>query len=99
VKQVEPFAVKHYVSDARPTIKGNGFDGLEIGEDREQAERFIRFVNKAMHAAAPATPSPAQLVAAVPVPRTWDFATSRHSWVTSQDFDDYRAAVLRVTKA
>ena len=32
---------------------------------------------------------------AVPVPRTWDFATSRHSWVTSQDFDDYRAAVLR----
>ena len=32
---------------------------------------------------------------AVPVPRTWDFATSRHSWVTAQDFDDYRAAVLR----
>ena len=36
-----------------------------------------------------------EAVESVPVPRTWDFATSRHSWVTSQDLDDYRAAVLR----
>jgi hypothetical protein len=41
----EPFVVKHYSSDARPTIKGNGFDGLEVGRDRDEAEKFIAFVN------------------------------------------------------
>jgi len=40
-----PFIVKHYSSDERPTIKGNGFDGLEVGEDREEAEHFIAWVN------------------------------------------------------
>lgn len=47
---MEPFVVKHYASDERPTIKGNGFDGLEIGEDREEAERFVAFVNAAVAA-------------------------------------------------
>jgi len=41
----ELFVVKHYSSDERPTIKGNGFDGLEIGTDREDAEEFIAWVN------------------------------------------------------
>ena len=40
------FVVKHYASDKYPSIKGNGFDGLQIGEDREEAEAFINFVNK-----------------------------------------------------
>lgn len=42
---IENFVVKHYHGDDRPTIKGNYFDGLEIGEDREEAEEFIKFVN------------------------------------------------------
>jgi hypothetical protein len=42
---VETFVVKHYSGDKRPTIKGNGFDGLEVGEDREEAEEFIKFIN------------------------------------------------------
>jgi hypothetical protein len=42
---MEPFVVRHYTGEERPTIKGNGFDGLEIGEDREEAERFVAFVN------------------------------------------------------
>ena len=41
----EPFVVKHYVSDERPMIKGNGFDGLEIGEDREEAQAFVDWIN------------------------------------------------------
>ena len=41
----ELFVVKHYSSDERPTIKGNGFDGLEVGTDREDAEEFIAWVN------------------------------------------------------
>ncbi len=43
----EPFIIKHYDSDERPTLKGNGFDGLEIGteEDREWAEEFVAWVN------------------------------------------------------
>ena len=41
----EKFIVKHYVYDKRPSIKGNGFDGLEIGEDRDEAQEFIDYVN------------------------------------------------------
>ena len=43
---MERFVVKHYTEDERPTIKGNGFDGLEVGTDRDEAEQFIDWVNK-----------------------------------------------------
>ncbi len=43
---MEKFIVKHYSEDKRPTIKGNGFDGLEIGEYRDGAEEFVNFINK-----------------------------------------------------
>jgi len=42
---MEQFIVKHYTGEERPIIKGNGFDGLEIGGDRREAEDFIQFVN------------------------------------------------------
>jgi hypothetical protein len=42
---IERFVIKQYSDDERPIIKGNGFDGLEIGEDREEAQEFIDFVN------------------------------------------------------
>jgi hypothetical protein len=45
---IAPFIVKQYSDGERPIIKGNGFDGLEIGEDREEAERFVAFVNAAI---------------------------------------------------
>lgn len=45
VAQVEPFVVRHYTSDERPTIKGNGFDGLEIGTDRDEADVFVAWIN------------------------------------------------------
>jgi hypothetical protein len=41
----EPFVVRHYATESRPIIKGNGFDGLEIGEERTEAEEFIAWVN------------------------------------------------------
>jgi hypothetical protein len=47
----EPFVVKNYSGDERPIIKGNGFDGLEVGEDREDAERFVAWVNERICAA------------------------------------------------
>jgi hypothetical protein len=43
---VQQFVVKHYTSEERPTIKGNGFDGLEVGEDREDAEEFVGWLNE-----------------------------------------------------
>lgn len=43
---MEPFAVKHYSADERPTLKGNGFDGLEVGETRDEAEGFVAWVNR-----------------------------------------------------
>lgn len=53
----EPFVVRHYESDDYPSIKGNGFDGLQVGEDREEAEEFIAWVNK--HCVlAPSPPEP-----------------------------------------
>ena len=42
---MDKFIVKHYESDANPTIKGNGFDGLIVGDNREDAEEFINFIN------------------------------------------------------
>jgi hypothetical protein len=44
--KMESFVVKHYNEQAHPSIKGNGFDGLVIGEYREEAETFIKFVNE-----------------------------------------------------
>lgn len=44
-RPLEPFSVRHYVGDDRPTLKGNGFDGLEIGENREEAEFFVAWLN------------------------------------------------------
>ena len=48
---MELFTVKHYSEDERPTIKGNGFDGMEVGETREEAEEFVQWVNRLVHAA------------------------------------------------
>lgn len=45
-KPLEPFVVKHYVGDERCELKGNGFDGLELGADRAEAERFVAWLNK-----------------------------------------------------
>lgn len=54
----EFFVVKHYSADERPTIKGNGFDGLEVGTDREDAEKFIKWVNARI--STPPQPKPKQ---------------------------------------
>ena len=45
MKNLEHFVVKHYNEDPHPSIKGNGFDGLVIGNYREEAEGFIALVN------------------------------------------------------
>ena len=45
---MEEFIVKHYVNDKNPSIKGNGFDGLLIGECREEAQEFVDFINRLM---------------------------------------------------
>lgn len=41
----EQFIVKHYSEDERPTIKGHGFDGLVIGDDRQEAQDFVDYLN------------------------------------------------------
>ena len=45
---LEPLIVKHYSGDERPILKGNGFDGLEIGTDRAEAEEFVNWINAAL---------------------------------------------------
>jgi hypothetical protein len=49
---MEHFVVKHYVGDAHPSIKGNGFDGLTIGDKRVDAEEFVSWVNAVIDRAA-----------------------------------------------
>jgi hypothetical protein len=51
---VEQFVVRHYSSDAHPSIKGNGFDGLVLGENREEAQEFIGWINARLSAPTPA---------------------------------------------
>ena len=41
----DKFIIKHYADDPHPTLKGNGFDGLVIGDYREEAEGFITYIN------------------------------------------------------
>lgn len=41
----EPFVVRFYTEDEGPILKGNGFDGCRIGEDREEAERVVSWIN------------------------------------------------------
>ena len=55
-----PFVIKHYTADLRPTIKGNGFDGLEIGISREEAEEFVAWVNARIAAPPAAAPDNAE---------------------------------------
>jgi len=45
----ENFIVKHYSEDSMPSIKGNQFDGLYIGESREEAQEFIDWVNERLN--------------------------------------------------
>lgn len=45
-RKPEPFAVKHYADTERPIFKGNGFDGIEIADTREEAESLAAFVNQ-----------------------------------------------------
>jgi hypothetical protein len=42
---MDNFIVKQYISDDRPSLKGNGFDGLTIGESREEAQEFVDWLN------------------------------------------------------
>jgi hypothetical protein len=51
----EPFVVRRYSTDARPFIRGNGFDGLELGEDLEEADKFISWINARLSLLAPAS--------------------------------------------
>ena len=41
----EQFIVKHYSEDERPTLKGHGFDGLVIGDERQEAQDFVDYLN------------------------------------------------------
>lgn len=40
---VERFVVKSY--GERPILKGNGFDGIPVGDTREEAQRFVDWLN------------------------------------------------------
>lgn len=42
---MEPFAVKQYSENERPVVKGNGFDGLVLGANKDEAQKFIDFIN------------------------------------------------------
>jgi len=42
---MENFIVKHYGDTAHPVVKGHGFDGLTIGDYREEANDFIEYIN------------------------------------------------------
>lgn len=65
---VESFVVKHYSVDERPTIKGNGFDGLEVGHDRQEAEEFVSWINIRLSPEAQARAK--ELLAAIDARRT-----------------------------
>lgn len=44
-RELSPLCVKHYTDEPHPCIKGCGFDGLVVGNYREEAQTFVDFVN------------------------------------------------------
>src|ERR1700744_2661389 len=42
----EHFIVKHYTEREGPVFKGNGFDGIRVGDDREEAEELAAWINQ-----------------------------------------------------
>lgn len=42
---IEPFVARYYDGDTGPSIKGNGFDGLRVGDTREDTEEFVAWLN------------------------------------------------------
>ncbi len=75
---VERFIVKHYSSEERPIIKGNGFDGLEIGCDREEAEDFVKWLNCRLASAPPSG------YVAVPVGVTDSMRDAAEKWMQTR---------------
>jgi hypothetical protein len=63
-RSVEPFVVKQYNDDPHPSIKGNGFDGLTLGDYRDEAETFVNWINERL--TAPQSETPAGGTAKVP---------------------------------
>ena len=49
---MEHFVVKHYHGDPHPTIKGNGFDGLVVGDCRDETDEFVSYINTVIDRAA-----------------------------------------------
>jgi hypothetical protein len=93
IKQPEFFVVRHYGDDERPIIKGNGFDGLTIGEDREEAEQFVAWVNARLAVEQAA----AELRAEVKRLRE---ALETAKWMLERDYiDDQKMAVIRKCEA
>lgn len=44
-RKMTDFVVRHYTEDDGPTFKGNGFDGIRVGDDREEAQQFADYIN------------------------------------------------------
>lgn len=42
---LEEFVIKNYVGHDRPIIKLNNLDELEIGDNQEEGQEFVDFVN------------------------------------------------------
>lgn len=86
------FVVKHYQGDAHPTLKGYGFDGLVIGENREEAEEFVAWVNTRIAALESQN---ADLLAALESILGWANIRDSHSEQALQVRDMARAAIAK----
>jgi hypothetical protein len=62
IEPCAPFVVRHYSDDPHPSLKGNGFDGLTLGDYRDEAEAFVKWINERI-AAAPSHEQPLNAVA------------------------------------
>lgn len=45
MSEEKPFSVRFYVGSDAPELRGMGFDGLRIGDDREDAQEFVDWLN------------------------------------------------------
>ena len=75
----EPFDVRRFSTDARPFIRGNGFDGLELGENLEEANKFISWINARLSLLAPASAPTRKVVQIAVTPNTPEKKTTLYA--------------------
>lgn len=94
MKPLHPFVVKHYVGDPSPTIKGNGFDGLQVGKDRQEAQEFVDWINKHLQQCSEVVERDAERIDIIQKKRATIYRSEAGHWVFVDETNRDRLGII-----